>query len=156
MSQNLCPCGSLKAFGQCCQPFLEGHLNVPTPEALMRSRYTAFCRGHVDYLIATHHPSKRQADDTQTLQNTINGTEWLGLTVIKAPRPKPTDTVGFVEFAAFYKRDEFGQLHERSQFIKEGGRWYYLQGEILPTLTLKRNDPCWCGSGKKYKKCHGR
>ena len=19
---------------------------------------------------------------------------------------------------------------------------------------IERNDPCWCGSGKKYKKCH--
>jgi SEC-C motif-containing protein len=122
----------------------------------MRSRYCAFCRSHVAYLLATHHPSKRQPDEVQTLQDTINETEWLGLTVLKAPPPKQTDTIGLVEFAAFYKRGDFGQLHERSQFIKENGRWYYLQGELLAPLTLKRNDLCWCGSRKKYKRCHGQ
>ena len=156
MSHDLCPCGSLKVFEQCCQPFLEGAINAPTPEALMRSRYTAFCQGDVDYLMATHHPSKRQPGAVQTLQNSINKMEWLGLIVIKAPPPKRTDTVGFVEFAAFYKSQDFGQLHERSQFIREDERWTYLQGEILPPIILRRNDPCWCGSGKKYKKCHGR
>jgi SEC-C motif-containing protein len=122
----------------------------------MRSRYCAFCRGHVAYLLATHYPSKRQPHEAQTLQDTINETEWLGLTVLKAPPPKQTDTIGLVEFAAFYKRGDFGQLHERSQFIKENGRWYYLQGELLAPLTLKRNDLCWCGSRKKYKRCHGQ
>jgi preprotein translocase subunit SecA len=34
-------------------------------------------------------------------------------------------------------------------------------GEVVETVVkdehdkLGRNDPCWCGSGKKYKKCHG-
>ena len=23
------------------------------------------------------------------------------------------------------------------------------------TGKIGRNDPCWCGSGKKFKKCHG-
>jgi SEC-C motif-containing protein len=156
MSFQPCPCGSQKRFEQCCQPRIEGIAPAPTPEALMRSRYTAFCRGSIDYLIATHHPSKRQASDRRTLQNSINSTEWLSLMVLNASPPTPTDSVGFVEFAAFYKRGDFGQLHERSQFIKENGRWFYLQGQILPPIIVHRNDPCWCGSRKKYKHCHGR
>lgn len=157
MSFQLCPCGSRKPFAQCCQPLIEGGAPALTPAALMRSRYTAFCRGNIDYLIATHHPSKRQPDDRRTLQNSVTSTEWLSLMVLSAPPPGPAESVGLVEFAAFYKKHgEFRQLHERSQFIKENGRWFYLQGEILPPVILQRNDPCWCGSGKKYKRCHGR
>jgi SEC-C motif-containing protein len=135
---------------------LEGKTKAATPEALMRSRYTAFCQGNIEYLIATHYPSQRQPDDAQTLQATVNETEWLGLTVISASQPNKTATTGFVEFAAFYKRPTFGQLHERSKFIRENEQWYYLNGELLPPITLGRNDLCWCGSGKKHKKCHGR
>ncbi|MEZ5505160.1 MAG: YchJ family metal-binding protein [Gammaproteobacteria bacterium] len=48
-----------------------------------------------------------------------------------------------------------GTLHERSRFVKEDGRWFYLDGEMLPLPSPGRNDPCWCGSGQKFKKCHG-
>lgn len=150
----MCPCGSPKPAQQCCQPLLEGKTNAATPEALMRSRYTAFCLGNVDYLIATHHPSKRRPHDAQTLQKTINETTWLGLKVIKTQQSGKTR--GYVEFAAFYEGLELGQLHEKSEFIQENSQWYYLHGEILPPITLRRNDLCYCGSGKKYKKCHGR
>jgi len=151
-----CVCGSQKPAPQCCQPLLDGKVKAATPEALMRSRYAAFCQGNIAYLIATHHPSQRQPDDAQTLQATIATTEWLGLQVLHAAPTAKTDQIGFVEFAAFYQRGTFGQLHERSKFIKEDEQWYYLDGELLPPITLGRNDLCWCGSGKKYKKCHGR
>ncbi len=157
MSYQPCPCNSQKPFTRCCQPLVEGGAPALTPAALMRSRYTAFCRGNIDYLIATHHPARRQPGDRQTLQKSIDSTEWLGLLVLSAAPPGPAESVGFVEFAAFYKKHgELQQLHERSQFIKENGRWFYLQGEILPPVILQRNDPCWCGSGKKTKHCHGR
>ena len=125
-----------------------------TPEQLMRSRYTAFCRKNIDYLIATHHPSKRRADDRATLAHTINETEWLGLKIIRAETGE-REEIGVVEFAAFYQRNGLGQLHERSEFIREQNCWYYMQGEILDPIKLGRNEPCWCNSGKKYKKCHG-
>lgn len=119
----------------------------------MRSRYTAFCRGDVDYLIATHHPSKRQGDDRQSLSQTIAMTEWLGLRVLHSGA---TDDVGTVEFVAFFNAQGTpSQLHERSEFVRQAGRWYYLQGKLLPPIRIERNDPCWCGSGRKYKKCHG-
>lgn len=127
----------------------------------MRSRFTAFCQANISYLMATHHPAQHRADDKQKLRATIQDTEWLGLKVINASPLKPTSTRGFVEFAAFYRsqgkpESVLRQLHERSQFMKEGGQWYYVQGEMLPPISLTRNEPCWCGSGQKYKRCHGR
>ena len=63
---------------------------------------------------------------------------------------------GYVEFAAFYESNEGGQLHENSKFIYENGQWYYFDGVILESLKFSRNEPCWCGSKKKYKKCYGK
>ncbi|MEO0825855.1 MAG: YchJ family metal-binding protein, partial [Cyanobacteria bacterium J06642_9] len=60
------------------------------------------------------------------------------------------------EFVALYQAGEIGQPHERSRFVKQKDRWFYLDGEILPPLAPKRSEPCWCGSGKKFKHCHGK
>lgn len=122
----------------------------------MRSRYTAFCTANIDYLIATHHPTQRQADERQTLAQTIADTRWLSLRVLGSDRSKEAVGVGTVEFVAFYQsQGKLGQLHERSQFIRQDNRWYYYHGTMLEPITIGRNDPCWCGNGKKYKKCHG-
>lgn len=144
-----CPCGSGKNFADCCQPFLQNKARPASPEQLMRSRYSAFATGSIDYLIATHHPSKHQADDRQSLAETIATTEWLSLRVLNASGK-------FVDFVAFHQTGgNIGQLHEKSEFVFENGRWYYLSGVVLPAIKLERNDPCWCGSGRKLKKCHG-
>ncbi len=121
----------------------------------MRSRYTAYCQGDADYLITTRHPSTRKLHDAEALQRSLHETSWLGLLVLHATPPHPTETRGVVEFVAFYQAEGVQQLHEVSQFVKENEQWYYLDGEHLPPITLKRNEPCWCGSGKKYKQCHG-
>ncbi len=149
MIPEQCPCGSNKLFEACCAPFLRNELLPATPEQLMRSRYSAFFTGNVNYLITTHHPSKHRADDRQTLAETIAETEWLSLRVLNASGTS-------IEFVAFHKtHNRIGQLHEKSEFVFENGHWYYLSGVILPAIKLDRNDPCWCGSGKKLKKCHG-
>lgn len=122
----------------------------------MRSRYTAFTQGNIDYLIATHHPSKRTMSDRQTLQQSIQNTAWLGLTVLATEQGQPEDDTGIVEFVARYQSGAMGQMHERSRFKKQKGRWFYLDGDLLPPVAPKRNDPCWCGSGKKFKQCHGK
>jgi len=139
-----CPCGSGRPLAHCCGRY---HAGEPAPgaEALMRSRYSAFVLKLSDYLSETWHPSTRppalnvEQDDVawQRLQIIDSGEDW-------------------VEFAAFY---EGGQLHERSRFVREAGRWFYLDGEILPPIKEERpgrNAPCPCGSGKKYKRCCGR
>lgn len=121
----------------------------------MRSRYVAYCQGNVNYLIATRHPSKRKFDDRISLIKSIKTTVWESLTVINTRQGKKTDTAGYVEFMAVHSQPEWGQLHERSRFTQESGRWFYIDGEMLPPILPKRNQLCWCGSGKKFKHCHG-
>lgn len=155
MTQKLCPCGSKKAEQYCCGMYLSGKKKPETAEKLMRSRYTAFYRGKVDYLIATLHPGKRNSQDKQELTASINNTQWLGLTIISTQKGKKNDSTGTVEFEAIYQVDEPRQLHECSRFVKTGGQWFYVDGDILPGTTPKSKELCWCGSEKKYKQCHG-
>ncbi|MEO0409758.1 MAG: YchJ family metal-binding protein [Cyanobacteria bacterium P01_A01_bin.135] len=151
-----CPCGSGKTLADCCRPYLL-NLCAPTAEALMRSRYTAYCLGNVDYLLTTHHPLHRAPDSRQAIAGNVGRVTWLGLTVLKAQQGQPEDKAGVVEFVALYwEGGQVGQLHERSQFRQQRGRWFYLQGEVLPPLRTGRNEPCWCGSGRKFKQCHGK
>ncbi len=154
--KTTCFCGSQKSYNKCCFLFLSGKLIPETPEQLMRSRYSAFCTENIEYLTTTHHPSKRQPDERKLLTQTINTTQWLGLKILKVDKNKIFQGIGYVEFVAFYKTNAIWQLHENSKFIHENGQWYYLEGEILDSLKFTRNEPCWCGSKKKYKKCHGK
>ncbi|MGB3613928.1 MAG: YchJ family protein [Elainellaceae cyanobacterium] len=152
-----CPCGSGQLLANCCGPYLQGDAPAPTAEALMRSRYTAYCTGTIDYLIATHHPTRRSLNSRRTLSDTANRVTWLGLRVIETRQGQPENKTGVVEFVAVYREGgSVAQLHERSQFLQQRGRWFYLEGEMLPPLSPKRNEPCWCGSGKRFKQCHGK
>lgn len=155
---TLCPCGSKKAQKYCCQMYISGKKKPETAEKLMRSRYTAFYLrnlDYVDYLIATLHPHQRKAEDRAELSKSLENTQWLGLTIITTEKGKKNDAVGYVEFEAIYQVNEPGQLHERSKFTKVDGQWFYVEGDILPGTTPKPNSPCWCGSQKKFKQCHG-
>ena len=126
-----------------------------TAEKLMRSRYTAFMQGNLDYLIDTLHPDQRKTDDRKELALSIEQTHWLGLTIISTTKGKHKDSTGIVEFEAIYQIEEPQQLHECSQFIKDDGQWFYVDGEILPGSIPQPNALCWCGSNRKYKYCHG-
>lgn len=120
-----CPCGSNQALDQCCLPY---HLGASTPssaEALMRSRYTAYVLGNADYLQATWHP------DTvpQKLQLNEPSSQWLGLIIKRCENSD--DDHALVEFVARYKiNGRAHRLHEVSRFVREHGRWYYLDGQI--------------------------
>ncbi len=155
MPANPCPCGSNRSYASCCKPYLTAADVALTAEALMRSRYSAYCIGNVDYLIATRHPSKRKFDERINLKKSIETTAWESLTIISTWRGHKNDTAGSVEFVAVYSQPEWGQLHERSRFIKDNNHWFYVDGKILAPILPKRNQPCWCGSGKKFKHCHG-
>jgi len=151
-----CYCNSQKNYNECCFPFLSGSLKAENPEQLMRSRYSAFCTKDVQYLISTHHPSRQKADELELLTQTFRNTHWLGLKILKTQESRTDIQIGYVEFVAFYQNSEIGQLHENSKFIYENGQWYYLDGVILEPLKFARNELCWCGSKKKYKRCHGK
>lgn len=144
-------------MGQCCAPYLRGQCAAPTAEKLMRSRYTAYCLKNIDYLWQTEHPSQRHPQSRQLISATAHRLQWLGLSVLATQAGQREDTTGMVEFAAWYQEGrQRGQLHERSQFVREQGKWFYLTGDILPPYQPKPQEPCWCHSGKKFKQCHGK
>ena len=121
-----CPCGSGKPYADCCEPLISGSQAAASPEALMRSRYTAFTLRDTAYLLATWHPSTRPQSLALDEQPPP---KWIGLDV-RAHRPLADDRAE-VEFLA---RCRFGgraqRLHETSRFVKEDGRWYYLDGDL--------------------------
>jgi SEC-C motif-containing protein len=119
---NRCPCTSGLAFGECCGRWLVGDAGAPTAQQLMRSRFTAFAVGDAGYLLATWHPSSRPVD--LELDPTIG---WLRLDVERTERGGPLDREGIVEFTAFYRHDgERASQHEVSRFVREAGRWFYV------------------------------
>jgi SEC-C motif-containing protein len=149
---GLCPCGSAQAFADCCGPFLSGEAHPATAVALMRSRYTAYGRRDAAYLLRTWHLSTRP----EALDFSQDDTVWVGLTIISQTGGGPDDEQGEVEFSAAYRQGGvLRRLRENSRFIKASGVWLYVDGAILPDAKPGRNDPCPCGSGKKYKKCCG-
>ena len=155
-SKDACPCGGGSCFGACCQPYLLRTATAPTAEALMRSRYTAYHQGDIDYLIATHHPTQRYPGQRAAILQSVARTTWLGLRVLATEAGQAIDQRGLVEFVAYYEDPKPGQIHERSRFTRQKDRWFYVDGDALPAMLPKRSESCWCGSGKKYKACHGR
>ena len=159
------PChgGSGDALETCCQPFITGAAQPPTAEALMRSRYSAYIEHAIDYLGDTLHPAHRADWDREATRRWAEGATWHGLEIVSTEAGGAEDNDGIVEFIARY--DEQGEQrshHERSRFRREAGRWYYVEGDMPKPVTQRhttpkvgRNDPCPCGSGRKYKKCCG-
>jgi SEC-C motif domain protein len=133
--QQPCPCGSGRSLADCCLPLLSGSSHARTAESLMRSRYSAYVLGNAEYLAASWHVSTRPPQlDAGT------NVEWLGLQVLSCRAGMENDTRGSVEFIARY----------RLQGIEAQN------GDMKTTAATGRNDPCGCGSGKKFKKCCGR
>lgn len=167
---DLCPCGSGDAYAACCGPFLARKTAAPTAEALMRSRYTAYVRNDVAYLEMTLAPRKRAFFDARQTLDWNADVSWTGLCVLRA-RGGSGDTEGVVEFrASFVKAGEPGEIHETSRFRHKGGQWFYVDGRfgdaaeeadgtaggaVTRAPKVGRNDPCPCGSGKKFKRCCG-
>lgn len=120
-----CPCFSGDVYGRCCGPVLRGAA-APTAERLMRSRYTAFVRADAEHLLATWHPSTRPA--TLSVEPDLR---WRRLVVLDREAGGPFDDTGVVEFEAHWVQGvERGRLHERSRFVREGRRWYYVDGDL--------------------------
>lgn len=130
-NEQACPCGSENPYIECCAPFISGHRPAPTAEALMRSRFTAFAIGAIDYLIDSLVPERRGANEARMLSQELRLTEWLRLEILDVQAGRETDSEGQVEFNAYFRAPETeGCLHERSNFRKENGHWYYVDGEV--------------------------
>ncbi|MBD3800214.1 MAG: YchJ family protein [Campylobacterales bacterium] len=146
-----CYCGSGKTFETCCAPLIEGRAPASGAEALMRSRYSAYVLGAGEYLVATTVPEKQVPDDAKLIRQHAEVTTWLGLDVLEA---KEAESGATVSFRAYYREGE-GAIrvhHEKSTFRRIDGRWFYDEGTLYEA-SVGRNDPCPCGSGKKFKKC---
>ena len=162
MSQ--CYCGSGLEFSACCEPVLEGVSPAETAEQLMRARYSAFASQQADFLHTSLHPEHRHDHDVAATRRWAENSQWLGLEIIAVEAGEADDSEGSVEFVATYKEKGLVHpYHELSNFRKVDGIWYYVDGELVKPKTearsqpkVGRNEPCPCGSGKKYKKCCGR
>ena len=158
-----CPCGSGKNYSDCCQPLIKGKAKAPTAEALMRSRYSAYVEHEIDYIINTCLERGKKDIDPNSTREWSEQSNWLGLKIISTENGGVNDTKGTVEFEAAYERDGMRELHhETAKFKKENDEWLYEEGDITPKTVVRaapkvgRNDPCTCGSGKKYKFCCGK
>lgn len=154
-----CPCGSMLDLSACCGRYHVGE-PAPTAEALMRSRYAAYALGRLDYIAATCAGPAAAGFDVKEAERSQLGTRWLGLEIVGTRKGRAGDDDGTVSFIARYSRNGAeGELKETSQFRRLGGRWVYwdrLDEAAAPrAASVGRNDPCPCGSGRKYKKCCG-
>lgn len=131
-----CPCGHALAYGDCCGFWHRGlaeNVHAPTPEALMRSRYSAHVLGLTDYLLATWHGA------TAPGELELSPVKWLGLEVRHA---QTAGDAGVVEFVARLRDNFTGRaerLHEVSRFVRETAgevqRWYYIDGQTPANET---------------------
>ncbi|EXJ12760.1 MULTISPECIES: YchJ family protein [Nitrincola] len=130
-TEQACPCQSGKPFMMCCAPAINGYRPAKTAEALMRSRYTAFSIGAVDYLIHTTAPEKRQPEDQEVLNEQTQITVWTKLEILSTQQGKIGDSEGTVEFkASFETPEDSGTLHEISRFRFDDNQWFYVDGEL--------------------------
>jgi len=170
-----CPCGLNFPFTDCCGPLIRGVSYADTAEDLMRSRFTAYVEKNWNYLIQTTCADERAGKSAEALAESNQDTEWLRLEIMGSEQGGVEDQEGEVSFAAYYQDAEGEKvLRETSKFFREDGRWRYSENEstvhpqkvasaagpakpfVREGTKVGRNDPCPCGSGKKYKKCCGR
>ena len=156
-----CPCGSGANFGDCCARVINGEREAETAEELMRARYSAFASGAIDFIVASTHSSTRQEVDIPYTTDWSQNSTWQGLQIIETK--EVDENRSLVSFEAKFTQNGKEQTHrEKSVFEREGGKWRFVTGDELKNPTVRyetprpgRNDPCPCGSGKKYKKCCG-
>lgn len=177
-----CPCGSSESYESCCEAYHLGKAKPATAEQTMRSRYTAFVKGKVDYILDTHHPKTRDQIKREEVESWSKDSRWLGLEIIQTQKGTATDEQGLVSFVATFapkkvknaagetvtitedNAEEYAEEHgEHALFEKEKGDWKFVDASpishdpyVRAEPKVGRNDPCSCGSGKKSKKCHGK
>lgn len=154
MSELNCPCGS-GDYKSCCQPLHMGLQVAETAQQLMRSRYSAFAKHEIDYLIKTTALGQQNALDVKAITAWSKANQWIKLEIVQA-QEKLDKTHAEVEFKAHYSgltdQEKTVQIHhEVSHFVKQNGLWYFLDPTTGQQITMKQ--PCICGSAKKFKQC---
>lgn len=160
--ENLtCPCGSGAPFTECCEPVIAGTRESQTAEELMRARYSAFVTGAIDFIVSSTHSRTRKEVDREFIREWSETSTWRGLQILETK--EVNENKAYVSFEAQFTQNGKDENHrEKSLFERDGGQWRFVTGDELKNPTVRyetprpgRNDPCPCGSGKKYKKCHG-
>ena len=156
----LCPCGTGLKYSECCQPFHQQKSNAPTAEKLMRSRYSAYAVGDMDHIERTNSSAGRESFDREASARWANSSKWMGLEIVSTKEGQSTDQTGEVEFNARYESEGKEHVHyEIGLFERIDSAWFYKEARNLQEPVRRaepkvgRNDPCPCGSGKKFKKC---
>ena len=127
----------------------------------MRARYSAFVNGAIDFIVASTHSRTRKEIDLEFIRDWSQNSVWRGLQILETR--VVNENKGYVSFEAQFTQNGQDRNHrEKSLFEREDGQWRFVTGDELKNPTVRyetpkpgRNDPCPCGSGKKYKKCHG-
>lgn len=158
----VCPCCSGKKYKECCEPVIKDRSALTALE-LMRSRYTAYCNEDAEYLYETSHSKTKGEISLNEIKEWAKENTWIKLEILETKDGGANDSGGLVEFKAYFKnRNGRNEVHhERSSFLKEEGKWFYLEGIANPdkpalNYKVSRNEPCPCRSGKKFKKCCGK
>ncbi len=159
-----CPCGSQLSYVDCCEQIISGTVKAPTAEKLMRARYTAYAKTAVNFIISTTTEEKRKDCDEKAIRDWSEQSTWHKLEIVSTVKGGPDDTEGTVEFIAHFSEGGVEKnYHEIGSFKKTDNTWLYVDGEIQKQKPyvradekISRNDPCSCGSGKKFKKCCGK
>ncbi len=155
-----CPCGTGQTFAQCCDALLQKQRPAKTAEELMRSRFTAHVVGDFEHLHRTYLATSREPYVAEAGGPTK---AWSRL-VIHAHEAGPKPDQAFVDFTAYFREEDAEHaLHEKGEFQRVDGTWFYSRSVRQGPAPMKstqskvgRNDPCPCGSGKKYKQCCGK
>ena len=158
---DLCPCTSGRSFTDCCEPVVTGARPAVTAEEVMRGRYSAYAKGIISFILTSTHPDRRSECDEKAIKAWSENSVWDSFEVVSTQKGQTGDKEGAVEFIARFTEDRMKKtLHETGEFKCIDGLWYYVDGKIHPHKPfvrqeekINRNDPCTCGSGKKYKKC---
>ena len=159
---NHCPCGSNRAYEECCEPVIKGARSAATAEELMRARYSAYVKVETDFIFETTHPEHRKDYDHEGTREWAESAQWQGLEILGTKNGGPDDRKGEVEFVARYlEKGMKREHHETAEFVKEDGTWLFTDAVLakqqpLVSTKIGRNEPCPCGSGQKYKKCCGK
>lgn len=163
--ENLCPCGSGKTYDTCCEPIIKGKTKAATAEELMRARYSSYVKHEIDFIINSCEEGENIAEiDRKATEKWSRESTWHGLKILRTENGGVNDEEGVVEFEATYteKNGIRDVHHETGYFKKVNGDWFYSAGNLKTTTVVRegrkigRNEPCPCGSGKKYKQCCGR
>ena len=128
--QNQCPFGSGVSYQNCCEPIISGKKNAETAQKLMRSRYTAFTQANTDYLMLSHSVKTRPIKERKSIEKWAKSVNWMGLTILQTQAGDAGDEIDYVEFRALYlENGNVEQIHEKSLFEREKGKWVYVSGE---------------------------